>query len=848
MTEYIEIRGAREHNLKNISLRIPKRKLIVLTGLSGSGKSSLAMDTLQKECQRQYMESMGMVTDFISKPRVDSIRGLSPSISVSQHRSNRNPRSTVGTVTEVYTYLRVLYAKLGVRVCPSCGRTVPPDFESDPAIMDMDQEELEEQNTKTPGVKCPHCKTQMPKLKMAHFSFNKPEGACEACTGLGIITTVDIGQLLDEDKSIPEGGVLIWENWVRDYYTDVLSAAAKHYGFAFEPNMPIRRFDASTRDFLLYGAGSEEFKAHFPDIRPPKSVGKGNFEGIVTQLLRRHREKDGELHSSGKTDRYFIQQICTHCKGTRLRQESRQVTIHGLSIVEVASYSLGRLLAWLEEMRQQLTGEGRLILEPILSDLTERIRRQIDVGLDYLTLDRQANSLSGGEAQRLRLASLLGSGLTGVLYVLDEPTTGLHPRDTGKLIRVLKQLRDLGNTVLVIEHDTEVMRAADHIIDIGPGSGKRGGTVVGTGTLDQLKASPESVTGRFLREEEHGRPERQRRTGNQERITIRNASAHNLKNMTVAFPLGRLITVTGVSGSGKSTLLFDILEPAARVQLHGTNVIPGKHERIDGLEHIDKIIAVDQSPIGRISRSNIATYTELFTPIRSLFASLPEARKKKLSSKHFSFNTPGGRCEKCQGMGTLQLDMHFLPDVEVRCPACRGKRFTDEVLEVKYNGYSISDVLDGTVRENASVFGEPEIAGRLELLCEVGLDYLQLGQPTSTLSGGEAQRIKLAKELGKKNQGHALYLLDEPTTGLHPWDVRQLCSLLNRLVDAGNTVIVIEHNLDLIAESDWVVDFGPEGGEEGGRLIAQGTPEEVAAIKGSHTGTYLAAHLSRAWK
>lgn len=845
--EYIEIEGAREHNLKNISLRIPKRKLVVLTGLSGSGKSSLAMDTLQKECQRQYMESMGMVTDFISKPRVDSIRGLSPSISVSQHVTNRNPRSTVGTVTEIYTYLRVLYAKLGVRVCPACGQSIHPVFEDSPAVSEEVLEPSEDVIEEPKHVPCPHCHASIPKLTMAHFSFNKPEGTCATCTGIGIVTDIAVDRLLQEDRSILEGGVTLWDGWVREYYADVLLAASKHYGFPYEPHLPIRDYGAIARDMLLYGAASERFQRHFPGVKPPKTVGKGNFEGLITHLLRKYREHDGDPEESGskKWDPYFMKQTCPDCQGSRLGREGRLVTIRDTTIIEAASYTLLPLYAWLKQLKQELPGESLAVWEPIFNGLADRIQRLIDVGLEYLSLDRKASTLSGGEAQRLRLASLLGSGLTGVLYVLDEPTAGLHPRDTHKLIRVLKRLRDLGNTVLVIEHDTGVMKAADHLIEIGPGSGKEGGTVVGTGTLEQLKAIPESATGRYLREADIAGPPVTRRAGSGSKLTIEQASAHNLKQLTVSFPLGCLITVTGVSGSGKSTLLFDILEPAAKSHLRLSGNMPGQYERITGLELIDKVIAVDQAPVGKISRSNIATYTDLFTPIRSLFAELPEARKQRLSPKHFSFNTPGGRCEKCRGMGTLQLDMHFLPDVEVRCPVCLGKRFKENVLAVQYKGFNISDILNLTVLENAALFEEPVIADMLNLLGEVGLGYLQLGQPTTTLSGGEAQRIKLAKELGKKARGHTLYLLDEPTTGLHPSDVRHLCRLLNRLVDAGNTVMVIEHHLDLIAASDWIADFGPEGGDAGGKLVAHGTPEDVAAVQASYTGRYLAEHLSR---
>ncbi|PYI49935.1 excinuclease ABC subunit UvrA [Paenibacillus flagellatus] len=844
MDDYIVIQGAREHNLKNVSLSIPKRKLVVLTGLSGSGKSSLAMETLQKECQRQYMESMGMVTDFISKPKVDSITGLSPSISVGQQTTHRSPRSTVGTVTEIYTYLRVLFAKLGERPCPRCGETVVPSF-GDSAVYPIAETEESEDEVRPDAEEavCRACAARLPRLRMAHFSFNKPEGACPSCTGLGVATTVDIAAILDEDRSVADGGVTHWDRLSAEYYPDVLKAAALHYGFAFDLHVPIRQLGEVQRDLLLHGVGSELFSRHFPGKKPPKSVGAGKFEGVVTQLWRRYRENGGDHAYPKKIAQAFVRRSCPDCAGTRLRPESRAVTIRGVSIADVSGWSLERLLDWLERLPRELDRESIRVWEPVFHDLAERIRRPIDVGLNYLTLNREANTLSGGEAQRLRLSSLLGSGLTGVLYVLDEPTAGLHPRDTRKLIGVLRKLVELGNTVLVIEHDVDVMRAADHLIDIGPGSGSAGGTVVASGTAERIMSVPDSVTGQTLREAEKPIGFRPRRPGNGNALTVRGATAHNLKSVTVSFPLGTLIALTGVSGSGKSTLLFDIVEKAAGIRFGRSREEAGPHAGIDGFEHIDKAIAVDQSPIGRLSRSNVATYTDLFTPIRNVFAALPEAASRKLTSRHFSFNVPGGRCEKCQGMGTLQLDMHFLPDVEVLCPVCRGRRFSDSVLAVTYKGFSISDILDMTVEECVPVFEGMDIADKLTLLSETGLGYLRLGQPSTTLSGGEAGRVKLARELGKPGKGHTLYLLDEPTTGLHPRDVSRLRLLLDRLVDAGNTVIVIEHNPELIAYADWIADFGPEGGEAGGSIVAQGTPEQVAMEERSHTGRYLKSML-----
>ncbi|WP_139990529.1 excinuclease ABC subunit UvrA [Paenibacillus paridis] len=835
MQDQIVITGARENNLKNLSLAIPKYKLVVLTGPSGSGKSTLAMDTLQRECQRQYMESMGMVSDSISKPKVESIAGLSPSISVGQHVTNRNPRSTVGTVTDIYTYLRFVYSRLAERACESCGQTIHPLFEASSATINTAEEE-EESHT----IKCPNCHTELEKLGMSHFSFNKPEGACECCGGLGHVATLDYDAVFNQELSLMDGGVTyLYESYL-NYFANILVASGKHYGFEFDLNLPLKDYSEVQRDLLYYGVESEAFIKHFPDAKPPKTVSGGKFEGIVTGLWRRYREKDGEQTGMEKDGDYFKQQGCPACKGQRLKQASRTALVAGATICEVSAWSLEEALSWSRQLQRHVPPEGQALLAPVMTDMPVRLERIIDVGLGYLSLGRQTVSLSGGEAQRLRLASLLGSGLTGVLYILDEPTTGLHPRDTSGLLRVLQQLRDMGNTVLVIEHDIEVMKAADHIIDIGPGAGLWGGTLVGEGTLDQLMLSEHSVTGAYLRMESLPAPARVRRRGTGKQLTVVNAHARNLKGIDVSFPLGCLISVTGVSGSGKSTLLFDLLAKgeAGSPQVEGCG-------SMTGYEHIGNRITVDQSPLGRMQRSNVATYTDVFTQLRNLFAALPEAKQNKLTSKHFSFNTPGGRCETCQGLGVLSVDMNFLPDLEIRCKSCKGKRFKDEVLLVTYEGYTISDLLNMTVQESLSVFrGKEKIAGMIELLCEVGLGYLQWGQSVKTLSGGEGQRIKLAKELIKRSNTHTLYLLDEPTTGLHPTDVGKLLALLNKLVDAGNTVIVVEHSLELIRESDWVIDIGPEGGEAGGMLMAAGTPEQVAAIEASYTGQFLKAALA----
>ena len=820
MKDTIIIKGARENNLKNISLSIPKHQLVVLTGPSGSGKSTLAMDTLQRECQRQYMESMGMTTDAISKPKVDSIIGLSPSISVGQHVTNRNPRSTVGTVTDMYTYLRIIYEKLGERSCPSCQTTIYPTLETETSD--------EESTGYEQFIHCSNCKQRLEKLTSSHFSYNTPNGACHTCDGLGKVVDIHIDSVFNEDLSLSEGCVTIWNGSYGEYQKNIVKAAGDYYKISFDENLPFKQFNDMQRDLLLYGVESEIFSAHFPDIKPPKTVGNGKFEGVLTGMWRRYKEKGG---NSGEAAAFFFSQQCPDCEGKRLKKESREVLVAGTPITDVSLFSLEDMLTWLTELQATLTVESETIVETILHDLIVKVTRIINVGLGYLSLDRQTISLSGGEAQRLRLASIIGSGLTGVLYILDEPTAGLHPKDTKGLVHVMKQLRDLGNTVLVIEHDVEVMREADHIIDMGPGAGTFGGSVVGEGSLLELMEQEDSVTGAFLKEEQS--LTNQRRKGTGEYVTIHNAIKHNLKNVTVSFPLGCFVSVTGVSGSGKSTLVFDVLASLE-------NGVHDGCEKITGVEAVNKIITVNQSPLSRMQRSNIATYTDIFTLIRNLFASLPESKQQDLKAKDFSFNTPGGRCENCQGLGFVSLDMHFLPSIEVQCPVCHGKRFTDRILAITYNGYSISNLLDMSIEESLPLFSDhKKIAPMIQLLCEIGLGYLNWGQSVTTLSGGEGQRLKLAKELNKQTTNHTLYLLDEPSTGLHPTDVKKLLLLLQRLVDAGNTVIVVEHNSDLIRETDWVIDLGPEGGGAGGMIVAEGTPEEVATVKGSHTGEYL---------
>jgi excinuclease ABC subunit A len=840
MTDQIIIRGARLHNLKNITVTIPKNRIVVLSGVSGSGKSTVGFDILLKEGQRQYMESLGMLPFGMARPPVDAITGLSPTIGVDQHLINHSPRSTVGTSTEVYTYLRLLYARLGHRPCPNCGKDVPPSFNVGNADWEAESNEDDEAPSAEVTFPCPHCGAPIPELGMEHFSFNKPAGACPTCTGLGTVHQADIARLVDEQKSIVDGAVEGWDEFHINYHGSTLRAAAAHYGIEFDLSRPVKAYTQVQRDLLFFGVESPGFRRHFPAVEPPTTVRGGRFEGIATSLLRRYAEHIQDEDYREKMDALVVTQTCPDCAGTRLRPESRVVTVYGQTIIAASRLPLDDLGAWLGRLPATFGGDEMLMAGPLLEDLKERIARLIQVGAGYLTLERASPSLSTGEAERLRLASLLGSGLTGVLYVFDEPTIGLHQRDTRRLIGVLRGLRDLGNTVLVIEHDLEMITAADHVIDFGPGAGKHGGEVVAAGTPAEVAANPDSITGNFLATRASIPAPQHRRVPGEEGLTIRGARQHNLQNITVRLPLGLLIAVTGVSGSGKSSLVFDVLDRAVRQRLYRSGDVPGEHDAIDGLEELQKIITIDQEHIGRVPRSNLATYSDTFTPIREAFAAAPEARRRGLNARHFSFNIPGGRCERCEGAGMLTVKMHFLPDVEVRCPVCHGRRFTRETLEVDYQGQDIAEVLDLTVEEALALFKDvPAAVSRLQVLSDVGLGYLQLGQPATTLSGGEAQRVKLAKELGRRGSGHTLYLLDEPTTGLHLSDTVRLLNVLQRLVDAGNSVIVVEHNLELVKAADWVIDLGPEGGGAGGKLLAEGTPEQIAAIPGSYTGQYL---------
>ena len=954
--EKIVIRGAREHNLKGIDLEIPRDRLVVVTGISGSGKSSLAFDTIYAEGQRRYVESLSAYArQFLGqmeKPDVDLIDGLSPAISIDQKGSSRNPRSTVGTITEIWDHLRLLYARAGTPHCPKCdrpisrvsldhivdeilqlpdgtrllvlgpvlrdrkgegetffhaarkagfsrvrvngtlydlddapkldkkkrhsievvvdrfvvrrpvdekGKPLPPEDRS--RLSDSVETALKlgeglvvissaaaegskptfEERLFSEKLGCPYDGTVMDDLEPRSFSFNSPHGACPECTGLGFRLEVDAERVIDPEKSVLEGGLVPWSRSPEgSWYLKVVTAAMK--AKKWNPKTPIGELPAAAQEYLLNAEREDRFTVTYENASY-RNTYKAAFEGIIANLERRHHETDSELVRV-EIERYMVSRPCPECKGRRLKPEMLAVRVAEKNIAEVAAMSIGELTTWINALTPLLSERERTIAKAIVKEIAERAGFLVDVGLDYLTVDRTATTLSGGEAQRIRLATQIGSRLVGVLYILDEPSIGLHQRDNARLITTLLRLRDLGNTVLVVEHDEETIRTADWIVDIGPGAGELGGKVVVNGTLKALTDSKDSITGAFIRGDRAVKIPTTRRKGSGKSIVVKGAREHNLKGLDVEFPLGRFIAVTGVSGSGKSTLVTDILQKAIARKLHGTKERPGAHERVTGLDQIDKAIEIDQSPIGRTPRSNPATYVGLFTPIRELFAATQEARLRGYSAGRFSFNVKGGRCETCSGDGILQIEMQFLPDVYVPCETCRGKRYNREALDVTWKGMTIADVLELQVEDALERFDAiPAIRNRLKTLCEVGLGYLRLGQPATTLSGGEAQRIKLATELARRSTGRTAYILDEPTTGLHFADVERLLEVLHRLVDGGNSVIVIEHNLDVIKTADWVIDLGPDGGDRGGELIAEGTPEQVAKVKASHTGRYLALAL-----
>jgi excinuclease ABC subunit A len=932
-TEELVVHGAREHNLKDVTVRLPRHALICVTGLSGSGKSSLAFDTIYAEGQRRYVESLSAYArqflQMMEKPDVDSIDGLSPAISIDQKTTSRNPRSTVGTVTEIYDYLRLLYARVGRPHCPVCGRPIAgqsleaivdqvlrlpegtkftvnapvvrdrkgeykdlleqlrgegftrvkvdgeqrlldEEIELDKkfkhtievivdrltmksdlrhrltdsietalsladGLVTIDMVDTGEQQTFSEQFACPEHGVGLPELQPRIFSFNSPHGACPRCTGLGAQQEIDPDLLVpDPELSISEGALVPWSVGNSTYYESVVQAIADRYEIDVDKTW--RELTEEQQNLFLYGTNGDKVYVTYRNRMGRRRAYMLAFEGIVPSLGRRYRETD----SAGQRERieeYMSFRPCPVCKGARLKPEVLAVTVGDRNIHEFTQMSVTRAAEFLDTL--ELTETEELIGRRIIKEIRERLTFLADVGVGYLQLDRAASTLSGGEAQRLRLATQIGSQLVGVLYILDEPSIGLHQRDNAKLIGTLDRLRDLGNTVLVVEHDEQMMRSADWLVDMGPGAGEHGGYVVAEGPAGDVEQNPDSVTGRFL-SGERSIPVPERRTDDAGSFSVRGATQHNLKSIDVEFPVAKFITVTGVSGSGKSTLVNEIVYKALANRLHRMRVKPGEHLGCEGIECFDKVIDIDQSPIGRTPRSNPATYTDLFTPIRELYAQTPDAKVRGYKQGRFSFNVRGGRCETCKGDGTIKIEMHFLPDVYVPCETCGGKRYNRETLEVRFKGKSIADVLEMSVEEALGFFAKiPKIRRRLQTLHDVGLDYIKLGQPATTLSGGEAQRVKLAKELSKVATGRTLYILDEPTTGLHFADIEKLLDVLQRLVDAGNTVLVIEHNLDVIKQADWIVDLGPEGGEAGGEVIATGTPEQVAEVEESYTGQFL---------
>ena len=939
----IDIRGARTHNLKNINLTIPRDKLIVITGLSGSGKSSLAFDTLYAEGQRRYVESLSAYArQFLSlmeKPDVDSIEGLSPAISIEQKSTSHNPRSTVGTITEIYDYLRLLFARVGEPRCPDhdvpltaqtisqmvdkvlslpeeskmmllapvvknrkgehvklldslaaqgyiraridgeiCDLSDPPELalqkkhtievvvdrfkvRSDLAtrlaesfetalelsggtavVADMDNPKAEEL-VFSANFACPHCGYSVPELEPRLFSFNNPAGACPTCDGLGVQQFFDESRVVQNESISLAGGAV--KGWDRRnfYYYQMLTSLAKHYKFDIEA--PYEDLPQKIKDIVMHGSGKEEIEFQYMNDRGDVVIRKHPFEGILNNMARRYKETES-MSVREELAKNISNRPCADCGGSRLRPEARNVYIGSINLPQISEKSIGESLEFFQGLT--LTGQKAQIAEKILKEIKERLEFLVNVGLNYLSLSRSAETLSGGEAQRIRLASQIGAGLVGVMYVLDEPSIGLHQRDNERLLNTLIHLRNLGNTVIVVEHDEDAIREADHIIDIGPGAGVHGGQVIAQGTAKEIMANPNSITGKFLSGEEKIEiPKKRTALDKSKLLKLKGATGNNLKGVNLEIPVGLFTCITGVSGSGKSTLINDTLFPLAQNALNRaekTSFAP--YKSIEGLEYFDKVIDINQSPIGRTPRSNPATYTGLFTPIRELFAGVPEARARGYNPGRFSFNVRGGRCEACQGDGVLKVEMHFLPDVYVPCDQCKGKRYNRETLEIRYKGKTIHQVLDMTVEEAREFFDAiPMIARKLQTLMDVGLSYIRLGQSSTTLSGGEAQRVKLATELSKRDTGKTLYILDEPTTGLHFADIKQLLEVLHRLRDQGNTIVVIEHNLDVIKTADWIVDLGPEGGSGGGQIIATGTPEEVAKVKGSHTARFLKDILAK---
>ncbi len=812
----IQILNAYEGNLKNISLEIPKNQLVVFTGVSGSGKSTLLVDVLFNECQRQFLEALSY--QGIHKPHVERVKGASPAIVISQTDRNRNPRSTVGTVTNVYTDLRMVYEKLGVGPCPHCGAMI--------SAGDCKEETEKIGEDFLVYQFCCQCGERMKKITRTDFSFNTKEGACPTCGGLGEVHAIRQAGVSEESLSLEEGAIRPWEQRYGEYQTSILYAAFRHYGIPIQPHTSVQKYSQIQKSMLYHGIDTEAVRSAFPHIAAPKTAASGRFEGVFPILWRKLAEKEGDTRQLGE---YFDSVPCPDCQGERLAEASRRVTVQGVRLPELSLYSLERVYQWITDTEASLPVAHRELVQAYLLDIQAKLKRFMNVGLGYLSLDRQTVTLSGGELQRLRLAAVLDSELSGVIYILDEPTLGLHPKDTAGLVALLRKLRDLGNTVLVIEHDTDVMEAADCIVDIGPGSGKHGGEIVGTGALKEIMELPLSATGDFLRHPPGGKERFRKGTG--QPLSIRNARRFNLQGVSVDIPTGCLTTVTGPSGSGKSTLVFEVLAKGGA---------PGQSNAVTGLEPFAKVVEIQQGALTKMKRSNVATYSEAYGEIRSIFAKTEEAQQAGLGPKHFSFNTPGGRCENCQGLGRVDSNMLFFANIEVTCPVCNGNQFQPRVLAIRYQGRSIKDVLKMSVEEAAAFFPKHrKLARILRLLGDVGLGYLELGQTLTTLSGGEGQRLKLARELLDSRPEKAnLYLLDEPTAGLHPKDIQHFLVLVNSLVEAGNTVVVVEHNRQVILGSDWIVDLGPGGGDKGGQVVFAGTPLELRGAR-SVTAKYL---------
>lgn len=814
----IRIEDAYEGNLKHITLEIPRNQLIVLTGLSGSGKTTLAMDVLFNECQRQYLEAITL--QGIRKPNVHAIRNISPAILITQNSANKNPRSSIGTSTDIYTDLRMLYEKLGKRNCPFCKKEVYP-YDCREEVKKKGQEYFVYQY-------CRHCNERFPKITRTNFSFNTKEGACPTCEGLGHVVRIHHQNTVHEDMCIQDGAIAFWEKKYTEYQISIFEKALKHYQIDVELHKAISSYPKTAKTLLLYGISSPEFLSMFPNMTPPKNVSDGRFEGVYPMLWRKLKERDGDMKGLSQ---YFTYDTCPSCKGERLNEESRNVEVYHKRLPQVASLSLAELQLWIKDITASLTPKEYEVVSDYLKDIQTKVTRICNVGLSYLTLDRQSVTLSGGETQRLKLAATLDSDLTGIIYILDEPTIGLHPQDTKGILTILKQLRDLGNTVIVIEHDIDIMKQADHIIDIGPGAGIFGGEVIAQGSYQELIENPLSITGQYLKQN-HIQVHKPR-TSQTLPILVEHANLHNLKDVFLQIPTNVLVTFTGVSGSGKSTLLFDLIE-------HYKDYAYGQDNLVKNMDQFSKIIAIHQSPLTKMSRSNVATYCGVYTHIRDVFAKLETAKNSNLNAKYFSFNTKGGRCEHCEGMGYVISNMLFFQDVKQVCPVCNGKQFQEDILTITYQKKSIKDVLDTSIDDAIILFSQhPKIIQILQILQECGLGYITLGQSLTTLSGGEGQRLKLASELYTNKKANQLYLIDEPTTGLHPIDVHHFLLLLQRMVEQGNTVLVIEHNTQVIQASDWIIDLGPKGGIEGGEIIAQGTPITVKENPYSITGKYL---------